>query len=322
MKKRIISLVTAVVSASLSVVPFVPNACYKGGEDNYFLYHYKNSEHYKKVRELEDKYKVLFGCEDDQRLYICGDAGGLLLKEDSYLWYRIYFDLAPNVSKEQVDECLAEIDSAIQSYVPIEANQTHQLVFPFKSYDVKRVMSSFKDKNLLTNVEVQTENRFVDEAYLPAVLSSYDADEISVEEMERFIAENGIDAEISENNDSHKLTTVILNSENNLENCLEFELLVYEKLGIKPFVWDIDNIGGIIERDNEAIEIFDYVDGDANCDGKYTIADSTAILQSLGNPDKYGLSLQGEFNADIYNVGDGVTPMDALEVQKAMTSKG
>ena len=38
--------------------------------------------------------------------------------------------------------------------------------------------------------------------------------------------------------------------------------------------------------------------GDANCDGKVTIADSTAILQALGNPDKYGLSKQGAINAD------------------------
>ena len=62
------------------------------------------------------------------------------------------------------------------------------------------------------------------------------------------------------------------------------------------------------------------VNGDANCDGEYTIADSTAILQSLGNPDKYGLSFQGKYNADIHNVGDGITPSDALEVQKAMAS--
>ena len=36
--------------------------------------------------------------------------------------------------------------------------------------------------------------------------------------------------------------------------------------------------------------------GDANCDGEVTIADSTAILQALGNPNKYGLSKQGAFN--------------------------
>lgn len=56
--------------------------------------------------------------------------------------------------------------------------------------------------------------------------------------------------------------------------------------------------------------------GDANCDGVVTIADSTAILQALGNPDKYGLSKQGAINADCCNPGDGVLPSDALAIQK------
>ena len=56
--------------------------------------------------------------------------------------------------------------------------------------------------------------------------------------------------------------------------------------------------------------------GDANCDGKLSIADSTAILQSLGNPDKYGLSAQGAANADCCDPGDGVLPSDALAIQK------
>ncbi len=56
--------------------------------------------------------------------------------------------------------------------------------------------------------------------------------------------------------------------------------------------------------------------GDANCDGKVTIADSTAILQALGNPDKYGLSEQGAANADCCDPGDGVLPSDALAIQK------
>lgn len=60
----------------------------------------------------------------------------------------------------------------------------------------------------------------------------------------------------------------------------------------------------------------DTLIGDANCDGEVNIADATAIIQALGNKDKYGLSEQGAKNADCYNVGDGVTGMDALAIQK------
>ena len=55
--------------------------------------------------------------------------------------------------------------------------------------------------------------------------------------------------------------------------------------------------------------------GDANLDGKITIADSAAILQCIANKDKYDLKLQGKLNADIVDNGDGVTSKDALAIQ-------
>ena len=56
--------------------------------------------------------------------------------------------------------------------------------------------------------------------------------------------------------------------------------------------------------------------GDANCDGNVNMADATAIIQHIGNRDQYGLSEQGENNADVYDRGDGITGMDALSIQK------
>lgn len=55
--------------------------------------------------------------------------------------------------------------------------------------------------------------------------------------------------------------------------------------------------------------------GDANCDGNVTIADSTAILQYLGNEDKYGLSPLGKLNADVTGGKDGITGQDAIFIQ-------
>lgn len=56
--------------------------------------------------------------------------------------------------------------------------------------------------------------------------------------------------------------------------------------------------------------------GDANTDKKVTVADAVAILQSLGNKDKYPLSAEGAANADCYDPGDGITASDALAIQK------
>ena len=56
--------------------------------------------------------------------------------------------------------------------------------------------------------------------------------------------------------------------------------------------------------------------GDANLDEKVSVADTVAILQYLGNKDKYQFSSDAKLNADCYNTGDGITGMDALTIQK------
>ncbi len=55
--------------------------------------------------------------------------------------------------------------------------------------------------------------------------------------------------------------------------------------------------------------------GDANNDGTVTIADATAILQAIGNADKYALSDQGAVNADV-NGESGLTADDAIVIMK------
>ena len=55
--------------------------------------------------------------------------------------------------------------------------------------------------------------------------------------------------------------------------------------------------------------------GDVNGDGDVTVADAVAILQFIGNKDKYQLDAQGKKNADVDGV-PGVTPNDALTILK------
>ena len=55
--------------------------------------------------------------------------------------------------------------------------------------------------------------------------------------------------------------------------------------------------------------------GDANCDGKFSVADAVAILQSIANKDKYELSAQGKINGDVDGV-EGITARDALFLQQ------
>ncbi len=55
--------------------------------------------------------------------------------------------------------------------------------------------------------------------------------------------------------------------------------------------------------------------GDSNNDGKITIADAAAILQTLSNSDKYPLSEQGAANSDVNGV-TGITVDDAIVIMK------
>ena len=72
-----------------------------------------------------------------------------------------------------------------------------------------------------------------------------------------------------------------------------------------------------------SVEITDSMAGDANCDGKVNMSDVVLIMQSMVNPDKFGINgsdsshmtRQGMTNGDV--VGrDGITNLDALEIQK------
>ncbi|MCM1507866.1 MAG: cohesin domain-containing protein [Ruminococcus flavefaciens] len=55
--------------------------------------------------------------------------------------------------------------------------------------------------------------------------------------------------------------------------------------------------------------------GDVNEDGKVSLADAVLIMQALSNPNNYKISAQGQINGDVIN-NDGITPLDALEIQK------
>ena len=69
--------------------------------------------------------------------------------------------------------------------------------------------------------------------------------------------------------------------------------------------------------------------GDANCDGQVDMSDVVLIMQSLANPNKYGiggsdkkcLTEQGSANADVDTKVKGVTSNDALTIQEFLLGK-
>lgn len=120
--------------------------------------------------------------------------------------------------------------------------------------------------------------------------------------------------ELINNKSSDSAIFVVPNEELTLAEHVKLANKIYNDLGYAPFTITLEP--PIPPFGGEVIDLKNAVFGDANNDSEITIADATLILQALGNPDKYSLSAQGEYNADVYGNGDGITPMDAIAIQQ------
>ena len=73
----------------------------------------------------------------------------------------------------------------------------------------------------------------------------------------------------------------------------------------------------------------EYNWGDANCDDTVDMSDVVLVMQSLANPDKYGLkgtdknhiTQIGSDQADVDKTSKGVTSNDALRIQEYLLKK-
>lgn len=80
---------------------------------------------------------------------------------------------------------------------------------------------------------------------------------------------------------------------------------------------DLDYNGKISAEDISAgYNNLSIIMGDVNEDGDVGLADALSILQYVANSQKYTLTENALRNADVYDNGDGITPMDALAIQK------
>lgn len=86
-------------------------------------------------------------------------------------------------------------------------------------------------------------------------------------------------------------------------------------VSLADLLFDMDKANN---QEPKAPKAAPYRTGDATADGEVNMGDVVIIMQTLCNPDKYSLSIRGEFNADVNNTNDGITPMDALVVQKRL----
>lgn len=66
------------------------------------------------------------------------------------------------------------------------------------------------------------------------------------------------------------------------------------------------------------IDMLSMVDGDVNASGSLDLGDAVGIMQSIANPDKFALTPEQKFLADVNDTGDGVTAKDAQTIQRRL----
>ena len=71
--------------------------------------------------------------------------------------------------------------------------------------------------------------------------------------------------------------------------------------------------------ENQSSSNSEIVYGDANCDGQVTVADVVAVSAFVVNSTKNSLTAQGEINADVHMVGNGINATDAFTIQQRAT---
>lgn len=183
------------------------------------------------------------------------------------------------------------------------------------SAEAKDICNFLKEKGIarqcryLNDINLVTES-FVYTPYLPYYFYLDEEDKLA---LKNYLKDNNYDWHV-ENEDGTNGIYVAPNEKVTLEEQIEMVNMIYDDLGFTIDWIMLMSTGKVADN----VDVLGSVEGDANTDGELTLADSIAIMQSVGNPDEYALDVQQKFNADFSGDGDGVTIMDALEIQKKL----
>lgn len=132
------------------------------------------------------------------------------------------------------------------------------------------------------------------------------------DEIQAVIDENSLPCHIEEIND--ETLDVVMDTEMTYLEEIAVASKITSATGVKcPWCMNLSNGE---QAGSSEIDLYNSVSGDANCDKQMDMSDIVLIMQSLANPDKYQLSAQGCYNADMN--GDGITVGDAQAIQNQL----
>lgn len=319
MKKRIITL-ASVLAVSMSAIPYSASA----------LYTQTNGIELHEGWSFCNDFAVLQGGGYDK---ITVDSSG-----QSYRGYKkiddvIVFKPADGVDISEINAVLAELNenyhassrSLLSDYSDFKC--MIEAEGGISSTDAKNIINAVKDKALIKDAvylneryEMKMINVYLN-CYSGFKFETADGTEISYADMVMDYLKNNdisdimIDNSLTENkyNTSKDLYLKFPDSLSRDEKMAVAEK-IFNETGAYPDATELTSANNV----SAEIKLLDFIDGDANNNGKLELSDAIMVMQAVGNPDEFVLDVQQKFNADISGNGDGVTNMDALEIQQRL----
>jgi len=328
---------TAIGTALLcSVIPISSNAINLASTiddidfSEYTLIHegeYEGFDHY--FDYYNNKLPEVTSAGKGVKIYFSNSQARILILSPSKV--QLMFQINDNVDIEDVKKSMNELsDKGIEYYSIGESVEPYNgfdcyIWFEPSTFDLGKariIADMFAENNYAEKIELHGFNSYtISEAYKKGPwedLLSFEGKELDkVTEyldsinFEYTVKTTGSTDELG--NEFPGIFTIIPDKEMTQEEKwqLNSELNVYTEGGITWLIPADSN------REISGSDIaLDWKTGDANCDKGVGLADALAILQYVANAEKYPLTAQELFNADIVGDGDGVTPLDALEIQK------
>jgi hypothetical protein len=326
MKKRIISLVLSAITAISAVTAMSANALHPWGMiDKEFM-----DKAFENAVEIEG-YEWLGCCLTDY-MYAETDNSKLTLYEVREMNDGVVFLINSDEYTSEIEEKIIAINEDFKVRISKKSDNTQYVSFSADniSFDIaKEIREIVGDKCLDFNYEY---NRYIYHivnfdyimSYADFWINKKTGEHTQAKEIiSDYIKSNIPDVELisyTAGDKDHRgtvvwtdMTYVVPKTELSLDKQLEIIEEIYEATGFTPCCIALESAPPSYAS---TIDLTNYLNGDANNDQITSIADAAAIMQAIGNPDKYSLSDMGEFNADYDN--NGLTVDDAVEIQKRL----
>lgn len=329
--KKLLAFIQALCIVSLAIMPTASNAIYSIKDMNSpDLAWLNDGEHILLDKKYNDYFvdDYIYSDEQIKNTLLYSNKEGTefyaLIPMKEKLGGGGAFNLTDGITEEEVEAFLSEKISPNYQITMNWQNSNYAYSISKSLKECREVCNLLKEENFIDSfVIIDNVVQLQRYSFTVGDILGYACNEEELELMKKYVKETDFaDIQVvgTDNRGNAGIYTEFIlkpKTEATVEERLDMAVQIMENEGIGfNYVSPLSNT----TAGTSYIDVFNALDGDANEDGKVNMADVTAIVQAIGNPDKYALTPQGRFNADTDS--DGLTGMDAIGIQMKVAEAG